>query len=173
MNYESAINKASVGRVEFLNYTQSTFGRAITRGWIDSLLMRHQGKLFANMSLPKNPRLEVTRKFLEIALQCLKDHVAECIVELIFNLDEVEISEWEDRKKKMIVLVSMRRHAIHHDVHRSLKHVSTVICISAAGKSMTPFIVSSQVTSAVIARCRIMNIILVSMELYTRENGFT
>jgi hypothetical protein len=69
---------------------------------------------------------------------------------LVFNLDEIGISEWEDRvERRVIVPTTMRGQTIFHGVHRNLKHISVVVCISAAGEHMSPFLVSSQATSAV------------------------
>jgi hypothetical protein len=41
-----------------------------------------------------------------------------------------------------------------HDVHRNLKHISVVPCISAAGEHITPFFVSSQVNSKAESRLK-------------------
>jgi hypothetical protein len=65
--------------------------------------------------------------------------------ELVFNLDEVGISEWENRKiKKVIVLVSARDQTIHQKINRALKHVSVIAYVSTAGENFTPYIVTSQ-----------------------------
>jgi hypothetical protein len=50
---------------------------------------------------------------------------------------------------KMIVPVSMTDKTIHHGVHRNLKHMSVICCVSAAGESLTPFVVSLQVNDKV------------------------
>jgi hypothetical protein len=65
--------------------------------------------------------------------------------ELIFNLDEVRISDWEDRKpKKLVISTTARAHNIHHRTSRNVKHISIVPCISASGACLTPYIVTSQ-----------------------------
>jgi hypothetical protein len=62
----------------------------------------------------------------------------------------VGISEWEDRApRKVIVPVSMTDQTIHHGVHRNLKHMSVICCVSAARESLNPFVVSSQVNDKV------------------------
>jgi hypothetical protein len=61
------------------------------------------------------------------------------------NLDEMRISDWEDRKsKKVMAPQSMRGSTIHHRVNLELKYVSVVACVSTAGESLTPYIVTSQ-----------------------------
>jgi hypothetical protein len=75
---------------------------------------------------------------------------------LVFNLDKVGISEWEDRApRKVIVPVSMTDHPIHHGVHLNLKHMSMIFCVLATDESLTPFVVSSQVNGKVIETLKI------------------
>jgi hypothetical protein len=63
----------------------------------------------------------------------------------VFNEDEIGVSEGEDRSERRVIVPSaMREETIYHAVHRNLKHISIVACISAAGEHMTPFLVSSQ-----------------------------
>jgi hypothetical protein len=55
------------------------------------------------------------RVFLDETIRCLRDHVQGMKFELVFNLDEVGISEWEYRKdRKVIVPKTMDGQTIHH-----------------------------------------------------------
>jgi hypothetical protein len=70
--------------------------------------------------------------------------------ELIFNLDEVDMSEWDDRKeKKVIVQATMDSQTIHHCASRSVRHISIITCISVTEESLTPYIVTSQDSDAI------------------------
>jgi hypothetical protein len=52
--------------------------------------------------------------------------------ELVFNLDEVGMSKWEDsKKKKVIVPMRMDGQTIHHGASRSVKHILVIVCITA------------------------------------------
>jgi hypothetical protein len=89
-------------------------------------------------------------------ITCLSEHLPGSCAEFVFNLDELCISEWEDRaRRKVIVPVSMTDQTIHHGVHRNLKHMSVIGCVSASGESLTPFVVSSQVHDKVIETVKI------------------
>jgi hypothetical protein len=67
---------------------------------------------------------------------------------------EIGTSEWEDRAdRKVIVPATMREHIIFHGIHG--KHISVVVCISAAGDRLTPFFLSSQTNSTVEPTLRI------------------
>jgi uncharacterized protein (UPF0248 family) len=64
---------------------------------------------------------------------------------LVFNVDEVGISDWEDRKpKKLVVPITARAHNIHHRISQNVKDISIVTCIFADGACLTPYIVTSQ-----------------------------
>jgi hypothetical protein len=82
---------------------------------------------------------------LDQALACISQFVQGRPTGLFFNLNQVGISEWEDRKrKKVIVPKSMGEQTVHHKVNRNLKHVSVITCISAVGETLVPYIVTSQ-----------------------------
>jgi hypothetical protein len=67
------------------------------------------------------------------------------MADLVFNLDEVSISDWEDRKRKHVVVpAAMLGQSIHHGVSRKVKHISVIVCVSAVGASVLPYIVTSQ-----------------------------
>jgi hypothetical protein len=89
--------------------------------------------------------VEVPRGFFERTVQDLHDNVQGCVDELVFNLDEVGISVWDDRKqKKVIVPAAMLGQMMHHGVSRKVKHISVIVCVSAAGPSLLPYILTSQ-----------------------------
>jgi hypothetical protein len=65
--------------------------------------------------------------------------------ELIFIIDEVGMSEWEDRKeRKVIVLRTLERQTIYHRESKRLRHQLIIIYITTGGESLTPYIVTSQ-----------------------------
>jgi hypothetical protein len=93
--------------------------------------------------------------FLERTVQDLKEHVQGCVAELVFNLDEVGISDWENRKTKTVILTAtMRGQTIHHEISRTVKHISAIACISPAGESLTPYIITFQAPTSVQERLK-------------------
>jgi hypothetical protein len=113
---------------------------------VDSFILRHGTDLTERKSTPQEEsRLEVPRVFLEETIRCLHDYVEGMKAELVFNLDEVGISEWEDRKDKTVIVPkTMGGQTIHHRVSRNVKHISIITCITAGGESLTPYMVISQ-----------------------------
>jgi hypothetical protein len=118
--------------------------------------MRHAEQLLETKSIPKeNPRLEVPRVFLQAGFDGFRHHAHQACPELVLNLDEIVLSEWEDDcARRVIVPSAMKEQTIFHGVHRNLKHISVVACISAAGEHITPFCVSSQVNPTVERRLK-------------------
>jgi hypothetical protein len=72
-----------------------------------------------NESAPEEAqRLEVPRRFLDETVPCINESVNALPTELIFNLDEVGISEWEDRTSKSVIIrKSMSTQNIHHKIN--------------------------------------------------------
>jgi hypothetical protein len=113
---------------------------------VNSFVLRNSDDIITTTSvLQEEQRLQAPRVFLDRTVQNLKENVQGCIAELVFSLDEVGISDWEDRKsRKVIVPATMRGHPIHHQISRAVKHISLIACMSAAGKSLTPYMITSQ-----------------------------
>jgi hypothetical protein len=64
-------------------------------------------------------------------IACLGEHLPGSCAELVFNLDQAGIFEWEDRApREVIVPVSRTDQKIHHGVRRNPKHVSDMLFIS-------------------------------------------
>jgi hypothetical protein len=61
---KNAQNHAPVNRMEVLHYCRETLSAAVTEGWVDSFLIRHQTDRFETTRRPQeNPRLEIHRSF--------------------------------------------------------------------------------------------------------------
>jgi hypothetical protein len=56
----------------------------------------------------EDARLEISRIFLDKTVRCLGEYVHGMKAELVFNLDEVGVSEWEDRKDKKVAVAGVR-----------------------------------------------------------------
>jgi hypothetical protein len=63
--------------------------------------------------------------------------------ELVFNLDEVNSSEWDDRKpKQVIVPQNILPDEIYHSISRKYRHVTLLACVSVAEDVLMPMIIS-------------------------------
>jgi hypothetical protein len=73
--------------------------------------------------------------------------------ELVLNLGEIDMSEWEDQKdKKVIASKMMDGQTIHYRASRNVRHISIITCIIASGEPLTPYIVPSHDSAPVCRR---------------------
>jgi hypothetical protein len=92
----------------------------------------------------ENLRLELPRVLLQAGFDGFWDHVHRACAEFVFNLNGTGISEREELwRRRVIVPLAMKGSTIFPGVHRNVKQISVVACISAAGEHMTPFFASS------------------------------
>jgi hypothetical protein len=138
-----------VTRKEMKDHCMSQFQVPITRGRVNSFVLGSPDEIIqAKSSRQEEQHLQVMRVFLERTVQNLNEYVQGCIAEPVFNLDEVGISDWEDRKARQVVvyrrLCAARRDMLHHGISRNMKHISVITCVSAAGETLIPYIITSQ-----------------------------
>jgi hypothetical protein len=129
-----------------MDYCTSQFKIKSTRGFVNSFVLRHSDEIIQTKSgTQEGQRSQLPGVFLERISQDLHEYIQGCVAEFVFNLDEVGISDWEDRKtKKVIALATMFGQTIYHGVSRNVKHISVIACLSAAGQSLLHYIVTSQ-----------------------------
>jgi hypothetical protein len=113
---------------------------------VDSFLLLDKDDLVETVSQPpENARLQISREFLLGTISEMEEAVPGSVGYLVFHLDEVGVSEWEDRKsKKAVVSTAMSSQKIHHGVNRTLKHIMVMTCVAASGKHVIPYIIRSQ-----------------------------
>jgi hypothetical protein len=142
---QNAEQSKPVSKKEIKDYDTSQVKASIARGWVKSLLRRHPDQIIQTKSVPQEQQhLQVPRVFLDDTVQNLNKCVQECVDELVFNLDEVRISDWEDRKTRTVLVpATMRGQTIHHEISRAVKHISVIAFVSAAGESLTPSMITS------------------------------
>jgi hypothetical protein len=88
----------------------------MTRGWVHSLLFQHNDEFAETISKPQeDARPQVRREFLHGTISGMEEAVQGCVRDLLFNLDEVWVSELEEcTSKKVIVPTNMGSQMLHH-----------------------------------------------------------
>ena len=90
-------------------------------------------------------RLSIPRVFLREHLINVHKNVEGRRTELVLNLDEVGVGEWEDRKPfKVIVDRNFDGDSIEHSVPRTIPHTTMLACIAASGASLTLLIITKR-----------------------------
>jgi hypothetical protein len=126
------------------------FQAAITRGWIKSVILCYRDGIIQPNNDLQEQDLQVSRVFLERTVEDLNEHVQRCLAEQVFRLEDVGIPDWEDRKTRQVVIpAAIGGHTIHPGIFRNVKHISVMACISAAGESLTPEIITLQNSASV------------------------
>jgi hypothetical protein len=74
-------------------------------------------------------------------------------VELVFNLHDVGMSEWENcQERKIIVPSTTESQTIYHRKSRSGRNISIITCITTGGEFLTPYIVILQDSDTILKR---------------------
>jgi hypothetical protein len=147
---KQAEKNAAITRIDIKNYCDEVCRLEASRGWVGSFILPHSAELTEKKSCPQEkPRVQVPRIFLEETISSMYETLQGCPADLVFNLDEVGISDWEDRKpKKVVVPITVADHNIHHRISRNVKHISIVTCIFADGACLIRYVVTSQDSAA-------------------------
>jgi hypothetical protein len=143
---QNADSSIAITRQEIRHCYTSQFQTATSQDWENLFVLRSRDEMIQQKSIRKDrQRLQVQQLCLDRSVQDPKEYVQRSITELIFNLDEVGISDWEDRKTRNIVAASTRRgEAIHHGMSRNVKYISAIISISTNEKPFVVYIIALQ-----------------------------
>jgi hypothetical protein len=75
----------------------------------------------------------------------VQKHVPLVPAELISNLDETGLSDWEHSKPKpVLVPTGLSDSTIHYPVNRQIWHQTLLCCLSASGDAYCPLLVSAK-----------------------------
>jgi hypothetical protein len=123
---------------------EQNFGKILTYGWLRTFLDRHRSQVRRAVVHPQEyVRLQVSSCWLDSYIQFIKNYVPKIPAELIFNLDETGLSDWEERKEKVVLVPSAHIDStLHYPVNRSVRHHTLMCCISAAGDGYCPLLIA-------------------------------
>jgi hypothetical protein len=143
---EKSARNEHLSRTDILHCVCGKYNPALTKGWVNYFFLRHRDALCRITSRPQElPCLQVPRVFLERTIDNIKQYMHGQVFELVFNLDEIGYSDWEDHCKKcVIVLMVFKGPLIHHKLTGSTRHVTTLVSVTAAGDLLPPYLVIAQ-----------------------------
>lgn len=96
------------------------------------------------LALQEFPRLQTPKLYLDRYITLIKVWVPLVPVDLIFNLDETNLSDWEQRKAKPIfVPITMNNSLLHCPTDRGIRHATLLCCILESGDAYCPLLVCS------------------------------
>jgi hypothetical protein len=138
--YES---NSAFTRNQLMGYVSENFDKSISRGWLNAFIGRHLDEIKVCRSFPQeDSRFVIPREHLNEHIINMQRYVSGKIAELVFNLDEVGSSDWEDRKtRKVLVPASVDSDDVFHPVSRKYKHMTLLVCVSAGGDALCPMLI--------------------------------
>lgn len=136
----------SIGQI--IDFIEVTFQKTVTKGWVNSFIFRHKNELAKTVIEPiDDSRLKVPRKFLQDFLDLIENIISITPAELIYNIDETGLSDWEERKSKTVVVpTELAKNKLNYPIDRRNKHVTLVVTISAGGDAYFPMAITSDPT---------------------------
>jgi hypothetical protein len=133
-----------VTQSELLNCMEERFHVTLTHGWISTILSRHSEKVGRAFVSPQElPRLQTPQCYFDKYIDLIQACVPLVPSELIFNLDESGLSDWEERKSKaVLVKTKAADQPLHYPVDRGIRHHTLLRGISASGDAYCPLLLS-------------------------------
>jgi hypothetical protein len=147
INYIRETSRARnfITRGAILRFIEETMWKTVTYSWLRSFLSRHGDEISLRVAKPQeNPRLQTPRSHLNQYISLIQRLIHLSPAELIFNVDESGLSDWEERKQKeVIVIKDVEADDLHYGVDRSIRHQTLVCLISASGDAYCPLIIAN------------------------------
>jgi hypothetical protein len=108
-----------------------------------SFLERWEGIVIRTIVVPQEQlRLRIPRESLNDYISLTKEYVSLIPAELIFDLDETGLSDWEERKTKPVIIPSLAFSSTHHyPIDRAIRHRTLLCCVSASGDTYSPLFI--------------------------------
>jgi hypothetical protein len=129
---------------DVLNYVEEPFNKTLTHGWMKRFMDRQKNEVSGVTVAPQEKvRLEVLRCYREESLTLIKKIVPIVPTELLFNLDETGLSEWENRRSKPLLVPTQEQEStLNYPVNRSVRHHTLLCCVTASGDSYCPILIA-------------------------------
>jgi hypothetical protein len=88
-------------------------------------------------------RLRIPREYLNDYISLIKEYVPLVLVELIFNLHETRLFNWDEWKTKLEIIPSHASPStLHYPVDRAIHHHTLLYGVSASGDAHSPLLLA-------------------------------
>jgi hypothetical protein len=128
-----------------LKFCGTELWQILMYGWLRTFIDRHRSQVTRAIVHPQeHVRLQVPRCWLDRYIQLIKNYIPQIPAELISNIDEISLSDWEERKEKKVLIPSGHIDSRLHDpVNWSIRHHTLICCISTAGDAYSPLLITA------------------------------
>jgi hypothetical protein len=127
---------------DILSFIETNFQKCLNHQLMASFLKKHANLIGRSVVRPQeNVRLEVLHEYLDQCIRLIKELVPLVPAELLFDTDESDFSDWEERKPKSVLIpTEARETTLHYPASRKIRHETFVCCATAvARKSVRMF----------------------------------
>ena len=130
------------------DYILNNFNIEVSPSWHNHFVERHHDKICTTVAYPQEKgRVSLTKQEGELHIDHLIKYIEGVPTELVFNIDEVGIQKWYEKKNKRIIApIALKNTRIEYPVERSEKRISIVCAISMAGDTLTPMFITHRKT---------------------------
>jgi hypothetical protein len=121
----------------------------LTKRWLYAFPGRHFDALQICRCLPQEDTcLTVRREHVGAHIKHMKSILAGKLAEVVFNLDEVGSSDWEEDRtpRTLIATRTMPPDDVDHPVSPRYRYLTLLACLSAGGDALTPMALTSSPT---------------------------
>jgi hypothetical protein len=139
-------SKSAITPTSLLLTANTLFRANMSYGWLHSFMNRKKQQIKnVKAEFQDVDRVDIPRVFFENYFVQASRFLKGKIAELVFNIDEVGASDWEDRHAIMsVVPATVLDKTVTYKASRKFQHATLVACISAAGDSVPPLIVARE-----------------------------
>jgi hypothetical protein len=136
---------APMNKKQLLQIVHGRYRTRARRVFVNAFIGRHLDALQTCRSIAQeDTRLAVPRSPLEEHLHILQVHLAGKCAEVVFNLDELGSTDWQDRKiKKVIAPAAVSKEDAYHSVSRRPRQMTLLACVSAARDAVTTLLITT------------------------------
>jgi hypothetical protein len=130
---------------ELLNLIEEKCHMVLTHGRITPFLARNSADIAEGIfSPPELSSLQTAQRNIDEYIGLIKAYILVVSSELAFNLDEVGLSDWEERRPRPVLVTADRGNQLLHDpVDRDIRHQALLRCVSASGDASCPLLPSA------------------------------
>jgi hypothetical protein len=131
-------------QAELLRWVISTMRVSLSQGWFVNFLKRYANEICIETVDPQEePRLQVPRIWITRYWDLITKILPLAKLDLIFNLDETGLSEWEDRRScEVVVPAAYKGMKLTYPVSRKVRHQTLTCLVNAAGDAYCPLLIA-------------------------------
>jgi hypothetical protein len=129
-----------------LSFIELNYRKCLTYQCMASFLKLHELSICQSVvRCQENLRLEVSHEHLDRYIKLIQEYVPLVPTELLFNIDESGFSDWEEYKQKgTLIPMEWQATTLHYPRNRKIRHQTLMCCVTAAGDTYCPLLLSAQ-----------------------------